>query len=167
MLVVLGCHAFVLGAFAEEKVAQAENRVAQSDLEKLERAKAIVADNAASQNINKNPNSIPWKTEKEGSVTQVGWSMVKSLAVCLGIFLIGVAIYRRFWGKNIGHTARRMRVVERMLIGQRTFINIVEVDGKELLMASGPEHVSFMESLNSSSNATFSESLRTACEKKA
>ena len=88
-------------------------------------------------------NSEVWRTETEGSVAGAGIRMIQALALCVGVLLIGLHLFKKY-NKNQGRLAggRRMRVIERLPISAKTSVIMLEVEGRSIIVSVGPEHVS-------------------------
>jgi flagellar biogenesis protein FliO len=61
------------------------------------------------------------------------------LAACLGSFFIGVHLLKRYQSNPRLAGERRMRVVERLAIGQKSSLLLVTIDGREYLVGAGAE----------------------------
>lgn len=85
-----------------------------------------------------------FRTEAETNVAASGMRMVKALGICLGLFFIGVYLYKRFAHKAVIIPSRRMRVIDRVSVAAKTTLVLVEVEGRTVLMAVGGEKVAFL-----------------------
>lgn len=82
--------------------------------------------------------------EREDPVAGSGMSVLRGLGLCLAVFLIGVALYKRV-GKGQGAGGgRRLRIVERLPLTQRTALVMAEVDGARVLLSVGTERVNVL-----------------------
>jgi flagellar biogenesis protein FliO len=72
--------------------------------------------------------------------------MVQGLGLCIGLFLVGVAIAKRINPKLAVVNEQRMCVRSRLPLTSKTQLVLAEVDGQEVLIAVGQEHVSLMQS---------------------
>lgn len=70
-------------------------------------------------------------------------SAVKGLLLCLGVFLIGTWLVKGFGGKGVIAGSRKMRIIERLPVAARTALLLIEVEGRKVLVAVGPDRVSF------------------------
>lgn len=81
-----------------------------------------------------------WRAEPEPFSGRSAMArMVGGLAFCVGTFLIGVRLYRRFAGIPNTQSKRRMRVIERISVTQKGGVALVAVDDQEFLIALGSE----------------------------
>ena len=71
-------------------------------------------------------------------------SMIQGLMLCLGLFALLVFIIKKTHRITRGANEGRMHVIERIPLSQKTFLHLVEVDGKEFLVGSGPDQVSLL-----------------------
>jgi flagellar biogenesis protein FliO len=84
--------------------------------------------------------------------------MFQGLALCLGVFFIGSWIARRFGGgaKMVGE--RRIKILERAALTQKSAICLVEVDGRQVLLSTGSDPVQvLMQSEGASMTPTHQE----------
>ena len=162
---------FLAVSLAGAPVAGQENSVPtvagssdSGDAGKLERTKAIIAGNSAPGETRQ---AVPseWKSDVGSGLQGIGLSMGKSLLFCLGIFLIGIAIYRRFSPRTAISDSRRIRIVERASLSHRTALALIEVDGRRVLISSGQDCVSFLdlETDRAPDPTGFEKSLKEAC----
>ena len=86
-------------------------------------------------------------------------TMFEGLAACLGVFFIGLHFYRKFHGNTGVATSRTLTIKERLSISPKTSLVIIEWEGKPLLLAVGPDTVSFHQP-----PTQFSNSLDLECE---
>lgn len=69
--------------------------------------------------------------------------MLQGLTLCLGVFFIGLYIFKKFYARTgITNTPRRMRIKERLSVGPKTALLVVEIDGREFLVGCGAEQTS-------------------------
>lgn len=67
--------------------------------------------------------------------------MIGGLAICLILILVGVAVLKRF-NKYVGVSAeRRLKIKERLPISNKTSLVLIELNGKEVLIAVGSDSV--------------------------
>jgi flagellar biogenesis protein FliO len=67
--------------------------------------------------------------------------MFQGLALCLGVFFIGSWVVKRYGPQAGTATNRRIRVVERTTLTPKTALCLIEVDGKQVLLATGSDLV--------------------------
>jgi flagellar biogenesis protein FliO len=65
--------------------------------------------------------------------------MLGGFLFCLGLFAAGIHLYKRFFLRANGTVQRRLRVIERLPITQKNSLLLVELDGREVLLATGPD----------------------------
>jgi flagellar biogenesis protein FliO len=87
--------------------------------------------------------------------------MVGGLFLCFGMLGFGVHLYKRFVLPRALSAQRRMQVVERIQLSQKSSLVLVKLDGKEFLMATGPE-ASRLISLSDKRQELFEDTLSSA-----
>ena len=132
---------------SEESAAQATVE-SQSIADSIARIKSIL--NTADQPRQLAKEIIPEEsvTEPESLVGTAG-KMFKGLALCLGVLLVGLAIYKRVRPQHFAKESR-MKVRDRLSLTPKTSLLIVEVDGKEQLIAVGVDAVTALNNLEES-----------------
>ena len=85
--------------------------------------------------------------------------MVGGFLFCLGIFGGGIHIYRKYTGVAISSAKRRVKIIERLALTQKTSLLLVSFDGKELLISSGPDQTRLIQGPPSANREMFEESL--------
>jgi len=127
-------------AFAEGAPAAA------ASVAKLEQVRAIAAERAAGRaDGSTEERSSGWSTTDEVSVGGTAFKMFSALGLTVGALLIGLHLYRRFSGAPTPTRARRMRVVERLPIGAKTALVLVEFDGRPMILSVGADRVTTVE----------------------
>lgn len=76
-------------------------------------------------------------------VSETGIPMMKALGLCIGVFLIGVAVVRRLQGTSYAPRTARLQVVERTALTQKHALVLARLDGQEYLLAVSPDAVVF------------------------
>lgn len=69
-------------------------------------------------------------------------SMVRMLGgflFCLGLFGAGIHVYKRYFLQSSGKIERRLRILERLPVSAKNSLLLVELDGRELLLSTGPD----------------------------
>jgi flagellar biogenesis protein FliO len=89
--------------------------------------------------------------------------MVGGLFLCLGMFGCGIHVYRRYVLPRTGSTQRRLQLVERLQLSQKSALVLVKLDGKEFIMSTGAES-SRLVPLTSANEELFDEALNGACQ---
>lgn len=71
--------------------------------------------------------------------------MIQGLMLCIGMLLVGAWAYKKFSKKSgVGGSSKRLRVIDRIPITAKSSVALVSVDGKEVLVALGSEHISIV-----------------------
>jgi flagellar biogenesis protein FliO len=89
--------------------------------------------------------------------------MVGGLFLCLGMFGFGIHIYRRYVLPRTSSGHRRLQVLERIQISQKSALVLVKLDNKEFIMSTGSES-SRLVPLTGRHEELFDEALSGACE---
>ena len=88
--------------------------------------------------------------------------MVGGLFLCVGLFGFGIHLYKRYLLPRSLSSDRRLRIVERLQLTQKSALLLVTLDGKEFLLSTGAEQ-SRLITPPKSGEEFFDESLSTAC----
>ena len=88
--------------------------------------------------------------------------MVGGLFLCVGLFGFGIHLYKRYLLPRSLSSDRRLRVVERLQLTQKSSLLLVTLDGKEFLVSTGAEQ-SRLITPPKSGEEYFDESLSSAC----
>jgi flagellar biogenesis protein FliO len=88
--------------------------------------------------------------------------MVGGLFLCVGLFGFGIHLYKRYLLPRSLSSDRRLKVVERLQLTQKSSLLLVTLDGKEFLVSTGAEQ-SRLITPPKSGEEFFDESLSTAC----
>ncbi len=78
-------------------------------------------------------------------LTHTGYRVFEGLLLCLGVLAIGVYLAKRFGLKGAVSAGRKIKIVERTPLSARTSLVLAQVEGKSILLAVGPDNVSFVE----------------------
>ncbi|WKZ57152.1 MAG: flagellar biosynthetic protein FliO [Bdellovibrionota bacterium] len=114
------------------------DEVAQPFAEKLARTRAMLEAKSMQSAPVAPISSLP-KAENEGS----GWlRMIEGLALCVGVFLIGIGLVKRRRKDRGLPMGRRMRVIERLAVSTRGAVVLMKVDEREFLVGVGGEGIS-------------------------
>lgn len=72
-------------------------------------------------------------------------TMLKGLAICIGVFLIGISVIQRLKNKtNIKNNSnRRLKILEKIAVSNKTALILAELDGRDIVFSVGSEKVSF------------------------
>lgn len=71
--------------------------------------------------------------------------MLKGLFLCLGVFFIGVSIYRRLRPQQQITTEQRLKVLSRVALTPKSQLILARLDGRDVLVAVGSEQVALLE----------------------
>jgi len=88
--------------------------------------------------------------------------MVGGLFLCFGMLGFGVHLYKRYVLPRSLSAQRRLQIVERLQISQKSALVLVKLDGKEFLMTTGSESSRLVSPPNKTEEM-FEETLSTAC----
>jgi flagellar biogenesis protein FliO len=83
--------------------------------------------------------------------------MFGGLLFCLGVFGAGIHLSRRYGFAQPKGSKRRMKVIEKMQLTQKSSLLLVSCDGRELLLSVGPDQARVLQSQLSSSREFFEE----------
>lgn len=121
---------------------QAAPKEVQSAEQRLERTRELFAERAKNA-ASKAQAGAAWKAEEQPSLGGAGFKMIQALGLCVGILLIGLHFFKKYNARSMNAGGgRRMRVIERMSIGPKTALVLVELEGKRLLLSVGADRVS-------------------------
>lgn len=143
--------------------AAAQDNTPQPEDQKLERTRVLLQE-ATAQTASATPS---WKPAPEGELASAGKGVMKSLVLCLGVFLVGMAVYKKYFMPKDAGSARHIRVIEKTPLNNRSLLALVEVDGKRVLVSCGVDSMNFMELTAGDKGEAhvFEESLKAACVK--
>jgi flagellar biogenesis protein FliO len=88
--------------------------------------------------------------------------MIGGLFLCFGVLGVGVHLYKKYVLPRALSSQRRIQVVERLQLSQKSQLLLMKLDGKEFLMTTGSESARLVP-LQSSSQDLFEETLSSAC----
>lgn len=71
--------------------------------------------------------------------------MFQGLFACLAVLVGGSWVYRKYVVKEPLGSARRLKIIERLPLGAKGALCLVEVEGRTVLVGMGAETFSFME----------------------
>jgi flagellar biogenesis protein FliO len=74
------------------------------------------------------------------------FKMLGGLLFCLGIFGGGIHLLKRYGGQAHVGGKRRLKVIERVSLTTKTSLLLVTFDGKEMLVAAGPDRAQLIHS---------------------
>ncbi len=83
-----------------------------------------------------------WRLAPDQNAGSTFLTMAQGLAVCLAVLAAGVYVYRRLNPQAVATTKRRMRVRERLALTSKAQLLLVDIDGREVVVAVGSDHVS-------------------------
>lgn len=127
---------------------------------KVAKARSIVENNQQAT-----PAATPSKPET--SMTDTAFQAGKGLAICLAILFIGAAAYKRL-NPNIVNTRReqRMKVIDRLSLGSRSAVLLIEIDGRQALVGVAPDSVSIQPWGDGAIRESFESTMETQCDAK-
>lgn len=88
--------------------------------------------------------------------------MIGGLFLCLGMFGFALHVYRRYVLPRTACAQRRLQLVERLQISQKSALVLVKLDGKEFIISTGSE-ASRLVPLSDRREDLFDETLNGAC----
>jgi hypothetical protein len=104
-----------------------------------------------------------WRDNNEG-LEGTGIKMLQALAICCGVFLVGIHFYKKYTGQGpVFNKNRRMRILERLPVSPKSALLLVEVDGKKVLIGVGSENVSHIPLREVADQGEFGVSLDEVC----
>ena len=104
----------------------ASSAYADEGASKLERTKALIEVNRSTQGAE----------GEEASSQPSGLKAARGLVITLGVFLIGVFLYQKFWKKTQKIiTGGSSPVLTRLKVAPRAEVVLVDIDGKKFVVA--------------------------------
>lgn len=88
--------------------------------------------------------------------------MVGGLFLCFGVLGFGLHLYKRYVLPRSFSAQRRLHIVERLQLSQKSALVLVKLDGKEFLMTTGSESTRLI-SPPHKTEEIFEETLSSAC----
>lgn len=113
---------------------------------------SVTADNTASSEAN--PTGLTGTPPTGGSF----FRMFGGLVFCLAVFGAGIHISRKYGFAQPRGTKRRLKVIEKMQLTQKSSLMLVSCDGRELLITVGPDQARVLQSQLSSPREYFEDS---------
>ena len=117
--------------------------------------------NCVAEDITNSPVTSPpsvISTQEPFNMTSSMFRMMGGFLFCLGVFGAGIHIYRKYTGVAISSAKRRVKIIERLPLTQKTSLLLVSLDGKELLISSGPDQTRLIQGPSTPTRETFEES---------
>ena len=109
---------------------------------------AVVADTTSvAQTVTPRPRDAKsalsdWREPKSSEPVEGAWNMLRGLGLTLGVFFIGLWVYKRLHGTAQQTQKRKLRIVERLSISSKTSLMLVQANGQEILLSVGSDRVS-------------------------
>lgn len=128
--------------FAEDATSSKEVALRNS----VAKLKESIKQERASTPVKVSKGVTDWSLAADTADTQPnGFTMLKGLSLCLGVFLIGISILRKIHDKGGGlkGAARKVRIIEKTQVTTKTTLILAEYAGREILFTVGNEQVSF------------------------
>jgi len=103
-----------------------------------ERSRNIALFMAQQREAKANGEAAPGLTSNKGSTIL---SMVQGLGLVIGIFLIGVHVYKKYVIKNEPFNSRRIKIIERAPLSNKAALVLAEIEGQRILVGIGAEGI--------------------------
>lgn len=120
----------------------------------------IASPESAPENAPEKPPSkleLPeWRSKAETNVASSGAKVVQGLGVCLASLFILLHVYKKLTGATTQAQRGRLKVIERVPLVGKNVLVLVEVDGKAIAFAVGPDQVTVV---HEQSEGMFAENL--------
>lgn len=101
------------------------------------------------------------------SVTAGLGKVGQGLVFCIGALLLGVGVYKKFVLKDGPKGSRRIIIKERTVLGPKSALILVEVDGKEMLLSTGSESANLIRVIDKESSLPYFSEEQDLCFDKA
>jgi len=85
---------------------------------------------------------------EEPLISTFGSKIILGLGLCMIVLLGGVAVARRCGLVDARSTRRTMKVIERLPLSAKSSLCVVEIEGKNIILAVGSERVTVVKSEN-------------------
>ena len=122
---------------------------------KLAKTRTIIESNQQAT-----PAAVSAKPESS-SMAESAFQAGKGLAICLAVLFIGAAVYKRLNPSAVStRRAQRMQVIDRLALGGRAAILLVEIDGRQALVGVAAESVTIQPW---STSESFENSMESEC----
>ena len=113
------------------------------------KGQAVKALLPAIKDIKKNQNNtgLSEAAADSNSVSTAGmiFKMVQALGICIGVFLIGVHIFKRYKRTPQKSISRHIRIIERSALTAKTDLVLAQVEGQKVLLSVGSDRVSALD----------------------
>lgn len=137
-LVIVGLMSLQFGSVAWG-TPEPESATIQDSVARLKTT--LRAEHSTQQNIVSS--SLAQQQTSVDSLSANGWQMLQGLGLCVGMFLIAVAVVRRLRSKVGGSLGRRLQIIERLPLTSKSSLILAVVDDQQYVLAVGSEHVVF------------------------
>jgi len=97
-----------------------------------------------------------WRSKSDVNVASSGAKVVQALGICLACLFILLHLYKKLTGTTASGQRGRVKVIERVPLVGKNVLVLLEVDGKALVCAVGPDRVTL---LHEQSEGMFGENL--------
>ena len=87
-----------------------------------------------------------WRMAPNENAGSTFLAMSQGLAACLAVLAAGVYLYRRFNPQAVMNAKRRMQIRERLPLGARAHLMLVQIDHREVLVALSGDQIAIHES---------------------
>ena len=106
---------------------------------------------------------VATSSKPETSLADSAFQAGKGLAICLAILFIGAAVYKRLNPSVVStRRAQRMQVLDRLSLGGRAAVLLVEIDGRQALIGVAADSVS-IQPWSTSDHQSFENSMESEC----
>lgn len=108
---------------------------------------------------------IPWESAPDTNLGASAMSMVKGLALCVAILLIGAHLYRRSTGQaGAQGPSRQLKILERLPLGPRSALLLLEVRGEPVLVGLTADGMRFHQLGRNPLAGDFTDEIAKACQ---
>ena len=83
-----------------------------------------------------------WREPKAAEPVEGAWSMLRGLGLTLGVFFVGLYVFKRVRGPIQTAQKRKLRILERLPLSSKTALLLVQANGQEVLLSVGSDRVS-------------------------
>ena len=110
----------------------------------LDRIQALREEHRAQRADARDEHAAQKGAEESQQVLTAG-RMLKGLGFCVGVLLIGLGVVKRFKRTPVRRRGERLLIIERIPLTPKSYLALVRVKGREILVGVGAEHIAFSE----------------------
>lgn len=70
--------------------------------------------------------------------------LFQGLAFCLGVFFIGIHIYRKYYYRMKPLNENHMRILEKLALSNKSMLYLVEIEGKKIIVGAGADKLTMV-----------------------